>query len=400
MAIELHVTLPKLHPGEREVWESDARFKVLACGRRWGKTLLGSLACVVTALNGGRAWWVAPTYPIASIGWRAIKNLSRQIPGTEKSETDRRVTFPTGGWVQVRSADNPDSLRGEGLDLVVLDECAFIREEAWTASLRPTLSDRQGNALFISTPKGRNWFWRAWLRGQQGEEGWQSWWFPTESNPYIDKDEIEEARRTLPDLYFRQEYMAEFIEDAGAVFRRVVDAATATELDGPEDGHQYVFGVDWAKSGDFTAITVMDIDEKRLVAMDRFNQIDYEVQMGRLVALYERWRPDVVVAEVNAMGEPLVERLERMDWPVLRFTTTSAKKTLAIDALALAFERGDIKILNDPVLIGELQAFEMERLPSGKFRYSAPEGMHDDCVMALALAWHGCERAPIAFEWL
>lgn len=392
MGMKIDIRLPHLHAGEREVWESDARFKVLACGRRWGKTFLGALACVACGLQGGRAWWVAPTYPIASIGWRVIQKLSRNVPGTKKSESQRMITYPGGGWVQVKSADNPDSLRGVGLDLAVLDEAAFMREEAWTAALRPALSDRNGKAIFISTPKGRNWFWRAFQRGQAGEAGWQSWWFPTASNPYIPQDEIENARRTLPELVFRQEYLAEFIEDAGMVFRRVMDAAVSEWRDAPEAGHQYVFGVDWGKHNDWTVIQVLDVTAKRLVRMERFNRIDYAVQVASLRGLYERFQPVVVIAELNAMGEPIVEQLQRAGLPVRGFTTTAATKAAIIESLQLAIEQQELKILNDPVLIGELQAYQMERLPSGAFRYSAPEGMHDDCVMALALAWYGASQ--------
>jgi hypothetical protein len=307
----------------------------------------------------------------------------------------------------VRSADNPDSLRGEGLDFVALDECAFTKEEAWSEALRPALSDRQGKALFISTPKGRNWFWRLWTLGNSGDDdGWQSWRFPTGDNPYIPPEEIESARASLPDRVFRQEYLAEFIEDAGSVFRGVVAAATATAQDGratvitdsgeEEDAkHDYAFGVDWGKHRDFTVIAVLDTTDNQLVALDRFNQIDYTVQVGRLKALAERFRPSQIVAERNSMGEPLIEQLQRDGLPVQPFTTTNASKAEAVDALALAFERSDIAILPDPVLIGELQAFEARRLPSGMLRYEAPSGMHDDTVMALALAW----QAVAARSW-
>ena len=154
----IDITLPALHKSQRRVVASDARFKVLACGRRWGKTRLGSALCLESALHGGRAWWVAPSYKMAAVGWRLIHELGIQIPGAEIRKVDRMVVLPTAGTIQVRSADDPDSLRGEGLDLVVPDECGFMKEDAWTHALRPALSDRQGKAVFISTPKGRNWF--------------------------------------------------------------------------------------------------------------------------------------------------------------------------------------------------------------------------------------------------
>jgi phage terminase large subunit-like protein len=325
---------------------------------------------------------------MSNVGWRLLKELARQIPGAQVRESERTITLPGKGTIGVRSADNPDSLRGEGLDFVAMDECAFTREEAWTASLRPALADRQGSAVFISTPLGRNWFWRMYQAAIGGEPGWAAWQLPTSDNPYIVPTEIEAARKLLPERIFQQEFMAQFLEDSGALFRRVTEAATATEI-GMQPGHEYVMGVDWGKHDDFTVLAVLDTGTHAMVYMDRFAQIDYQVQLGRLKALYERYCPGTIIAEANSMGEPLIEQCTRMGLPVQPFVTTNATKTAAIDALALAFEQGDIKILNDPILIGELQAYEMERLPSGLMRYNAPEGMHDDTVMSLALAYQG-----------
>jgi len=390
----IEIVLPRLHSGgQREVAHSDARFKVLACGRRWGKTRLGSALAIQTALSGKRAWWVAPSYKMAAVGWRGIRQLAQQVPGAIVYKVDRIAIMPGGGWAQVRSADDPQSLRGEGLDLVIIDECAFTKEAAWVEALRPSLSDRKGGALFISTPKGRNWFWRAYQRGLEGGE-WASWTFPTSANPFIAGDEIEAARENLPERIFNQEFLAQFIEDAGSIFRGVMAAATEREQDTPIKDHKYVFGVDWGKHNDYTCISVIDMSMRKMVAMDRFNQIDYVTQVGRLKALYERFTPILMVVERNSMGEPLVEQLQREGMPVRPFTTTNASKAQAIDALALAFERRELAILNDQTLIGELQAYEATRLPSGMLRYSAPEGMHDDTVMALALAWYGIVGVP------
>jgi len=137
-----------------------------------------------------------------------------------------------------------------------------------------------------------------------------------------------------------------------------------------------------------------------MLAMDRFNQIDYAFQLGRLEAMAKRYKPRVIMAEANAMGEPLVEQLKRRGMPVTGVQMTQVTKTQVIEALALAFEREEIKILPDRVLINELQAFGMERLPSGTMRYSAPSGLHDDCVIALALAWMGLSAPRPAIWWL
>jgi len=389
----LAVDLPRLHPGQLEVAQDSARFKVLACGRRWGKTRLAIVLALVEALQGGRAWWVAPTYGIASIGWRQIKYLVRQVPQTEIREGDREVRLPGGGVIVVKSADNPDSLRGEGLDFVVMDECAYLPEAAWTEAIRPALSDRRGRALFISTPRGRNWFWRLWQRGRDGDEEWQSWRFPTTGNPYIAKSEIEEARRQLPERVFLQEFMAEFIGDQGIVFRRVTEAVGNWREKPYAEGHTYVMGVDWGKSEDFTVLTVIDVSTREVVRIDRFNQIDYMFQVERLKRLASEYRVQAIVAEVNSMGEPLVERLQREGLPVIAFMTSNATKAKVIEELSIAIETKDLFLPKDETLIGELMAYEMKRLPSGLIRYTAPEGMHDDCVMSLALAWYGAKES-------
>lgn len=383
----IEITMPAMHQAQRAVREHPARFKVLASGRRWGKTLLGTAECTACALEGGRAWWIAPSYKMANVGWRGLTQLARQIPGTVIREVDRRITYPGGGWAEVRSADDPQSLRGEGLDLGVFDEFAFTKPAAWTEAVRPALSDRKGRALFISTPKGHNLFWQLYQRAHTDPE-WHAWQFASATNPYLDAAEIEEQRATTPERIFRQEYEAEFLDDAGGVFRRVAEAAIAVESP-PMPARSYVMGVDWGKHNDFTVITVMDT-VGHMVALDRFNQIDYAVQTQRLQALCQRYRPTVIVAESNAMGEPIIERLQREGLPVRSFQTTNASKAEIIERLALSFEQASIQILPDPVLVGELQAYEMTRLPSGMVRYGAPEGMHDDCVMSLALCYSAC----------
>jgi phage terminase large subunit-like protein len=378
----------KPHAGQLEVHNSDARFKVLSAGRRWGKTRLGVNECLDVAAQGGRAWWVSPSYKTSEVGWRPLRQIVRKIPGAEIRLVDRVVNFPGGGFVAVRSADNPDSLRGEGLDFVVMDECAFMQREAWTEAIRPALSDRQGKVLFISTPKGRNWLWEIYQRGVSGEEGWQSWTFPTSSNPFIAKEEIEAAKRDLPEMIFRQEYLAEFIDDAGGVFRRVQEAAVLEPKE-YEEGKQYIAGVDVAASVDFTVVSVLDAESKEMVYLDRFNRVDYPVLIDRLEAVYHRYHLTSMVVESNSIGRPVIDELVARGLNIVPFTTTSATKQSIIQNLQAAFENGQIRILNNPMLIGELLSFESKRNASGGFSYSAPDGMNDDCVMSLAIAWYG-----------
>jgi len=377
------------HPGQKEVHDYEARFKILACGRRWGKTRLGVNECLDVATRGGRAWWIAPTYKTSEVGWRPLQRIGRRA-GAMVNKADRRIMFPRGGEVAIRSADNPDSLRGEGLDFLVMDECAYIRERAWTEVLRPALSDREGHAMFISTPAGRNWFWRLYQRAATSDE-WHAWSFPTSANPYIEQKEIQTARDMLPEQTFRQEYLAEFIEDAGLVFRNIQACIADPPLE-PRVSQRYVMGVDWAQQKDFTVLTVIEEQSRRVCAIDRFNQIGWDVQRGRLTALAETWNVSRILAEENSIGGPNIEQLQNEGLPVRGFTTTNQSKQEIIVALQLAFEREMITIPENELLIGELESFEAERLPSGRWRYAAAEGLHDDMVISLALAYEAANR--------
>jgi hypothetical protein len=177
---------------------------------------------------------------------------------------------------------------------------------------------------------------------------WKSWQFPTSANPHLPADEIAAAERELPERTFLQEYRAQFIEDAGAMFRRVIEAMRPCGQESRQDGHRYVIGVDWARVNDFTVFVVVDTTARCVCALDRFTRVEYAVQLERLKALVDRFRPSVVVAEKNNMGDPLVEQLRRDRVPVWPFLSTNESKREAIETLALSFERGEIGIPDDP----------------------------------------------------
>jgi hypothetical protein len=393
----LTISLPRPHVAQRQVIAEARRFNVVNCGRRWGKSTLGIDRAIGPMMDAQPVGWFSPTYKMLSDVWRIAKRILKPIT-RHVSEQDKRIELITGGVIEFWSLDTPDVARGRKYARIIIDEAAMIRhlEEAWNEVIRPTLTDLEGDGWFLSTPKGRNYYHTLYQRGQQPDGEWMSWSMPTSSNPYINADEIESAKNELPERSFMQEYLAVFIEDGSGVFRRVLEAATATPQESAIAGHQYVFGVDWGKSQDWTVISVIDTTLREQVYQDRFNQIDYQVQLGRLMSVRDRFNPTVIVPESNSIGVPLIEQLQRAGVHLQPFQTTNASKAVAIDALSLAFERQDLAILNDPILIGELQAYEAERLPSGMLRYNAPPGQHDDTVMALALAWQAASVPPPA----
>jgi hypothetical protein len=378
VAIERVLVLPRRHAAQQRVVSESQRFNVLACGRRWGKTTLGVDLLVQAALqgNGKPVAWFAPTYKMLTEAWRIVRRVFD--PVTERiSAQEHRIELVNRAVVDMWSLDTPNTARGRKYACIVADEAAMVSDlaDAWNAVLRPTLVDYKGSAWFLSTPKGYGHFRALFDAGQDPQRpDWASWQMPTTSNPHIDPEEVEAARLMLPERTYAQEFLAQFLEDGGGVFRRVRDAIGATPQDGKQEGRRYVVGVDWGKLEDFTVLVVIDTTTQEVVCVDRFNQIDYAIQVPRLQALCERFSPDAVYAEQNSIGVPLIEQLQRAGLPVYPFVTTNASKAVAIDA---------------PVLVGELLAYDAERLPGGLLRYGAPSGMHDDCVMALALAWQG-----------
>jgi len=359
-------------------------------------------ACIEAALAYGYpVAWFAPTYKYLADVWRDMRESL--LPYTTRSDsTERRIELVGGGVVDMWTLDGGDAGRGRKYRRVVIDEAALVPNLAnvWTAAIRPTLTDLAGDAFFLSTPRGRNDFWALYQQGIDSlQDEWRCWQMPTCTNPFIRPDEIEAARHDLPERVFQQEYLAEFLEDS-AVFRGIREAATARpqrwsmdELDtshGPR--HEYIVGVDWGKYEDYSVFAVIDATTSELCHLDRSNHIEYQLQLERLKQLVSSFSARQVVAESNSIGDPLAEQLRRAGVPLQEFTTTNRSKQELIEALMLALEQGKIKILNDPVLIAELQAFEATRLPGGGLRYAAPDGYHDDCVMALALAWSDARR--------
>ena len=330
-----------------------------------------------------------------------MKASIKKETGITISESERRIDFINGSSIAVRSTHNPDNLRGEGLDLVVLDEAAFMHPRVWSEVVRPMLVTTRGSAIFLSTPFGRNWFYDLFRIGLDPEEPeWQSFHQPTSSNPLISSEELEGIRRITSPHVWQAEYEAQFTDDSGQVFRGIRDAVVAQPIDKPQAGHHYVAGIDWGRENDYTVIVVMDANTKQVVAMDRFNQIGWRLQRGRLQVMVERWKPDVIWAEANSIGTVNIEALQQHGLPMRAFMTTARSKAPLIESLALAIERREIGLLDDPILLGELASYGMERLPGGGYRYSAPSGSHDDTVIATALAWYGVENGGATLSFV
>jgi hypothetical protein len=386
--VRYQVWTPSLHPKQSLIRKSDARFIVLSCGRRFGKDTLGHrLVFDQLTQPGSSCAWMAPTYRMMQATFKDLQRLLAPII-VRVSASERTIETVGGSRVEMWTLGN-ETVRGNKYRLVIINEAALVPglKAKWVEAIRPTLADYRGRAVIMSTPRGRNDFWHIYQTAVSNrDDGWAAYSYPTWENPHIAREEIDSMRATMTERAFKQEVEAHFLEDGGAVFRRISEAATATRQDAPIEGHRYIIGVDWGKVDDYTAIAVLDETTRELVFMDRFNRIDYGFQRSRLWEVYRRFG-GTVIAEENSIGSPIIDELRREGMPVRPYRTTNASKAEAIEALALAIEKGDLRIINDDVLISELFAYQQEHTKSGAPKYGAPEGMHDDCVMSLAIAW-------------
>lgn len=372
------------------------RFFVMVCGRRSGKTL-GAVYMTVEFLTTHPdtvGYWVAPTYGLTRKGMRETIRFLRHgwkhlVASVNRSE--KRIEFTNGAFLEFHTADNPDSLVGEGLDWLVVDEAALIGdEEVWTGRLRPALADKQGRALFISSPRGKNWLYELFRRGEQKVEGWGCANIPTAKAGFVAESELLDIKRDTPERVWQQEYEARFLDDGGDVFRKV-DAAAAPNA--KADGY-VVLGVDLAKTRDWTVIWALN-ELGEWVAFDRFQDLDWAVQKPRIVSAYRALGAHRALLDTTGMhvgGDAVLDDLRRDGLIVEGVNLDGSTKRAVIENAMLRFDQGAVTVPNDATVLDEFKRYTYTALPSGRDRYSAPSGQHDDIVMACALALWGIRQ--------
>lgn len=399
---EIVVRMDAPHSGQVDIVESSARFRVVCCGRRFGKTTLGINWLIEGARLGESCGWFAPNYPALVEVWDAVTaGLGGLVRSANKAE--HRMVIVGGGVLRFWSLDRPDTIRGVRYHRAVVDEASFAPEleKAWQSVILPTLMDFKGKAMILGTPNGLNYFAELFSKGLEGGGDYESFRKPTYSNPYIPVDEIRRYKQDIAERVFKQEVMAEFVEDAGGVFHNVnscIDSGREkNEKAAPRVS--YYMGVDLASTIDFTVITVVGSDGRQ-VFYRRYNRIDWERNEGLIVNAAKEYRASVVM-DATGVGEPVVERVRKSLYSegvrVRGVKLTNSNKYEMCTRLNLAFEKGEIRLMDIPTQTMELLSYEYQSTPGGQFkRVAAPAGKHDDTVVALLLAVHGmASRRPI-----
>jgi hypothetical protein len=395
---EIEARRLKAHPGgQRAILNSKARFRTLAAGRRWGKTKVAAHEIVRRAMEPNQMiWWIANTYKNVSRGYREVVNqlppslLAKPAPAY--TSTTKILQLKNGTMIEFYSGGSPDSLAGEGVDFVVVDEAALIPDNVWQQLIRPTLMDTGGEAFIISTPRGHNWFWQMWKLGQENKAGYESWRFPQTANPYIPQAETDAAEEELPTIIFKQEIMAEFLAAGASIFGLGLqrDGSVVDEIVEPL-GNVFV-GIDLAKKQDFTVITADREIDGMPCYFERFQDLDWPTQQRRIGYAIEELENTPGVESVTALvdstglGDVVYDNLIAAGVDVTPIQFTNQSKEQMARLLAADMEHGRARILSD--MQEEFESYEFKLTPGGRYQFEAASG-HDDMVAAKMLSHWG-----------
>jgi len=395
-----------------EVFSNPARFKVLVWHRKaWKTTTAYNELLRWAAAIQGTYWYVAPYLSQAKkIIWQEPAMGSRYCPREiwdKRNNSELYLTFPNGSVLYIMGADNPDSLRGPNPKGVVFDEYDDMKPEVWSAIVQPIMmANPNAWTWFIGTPKGRRDLFRKYQYANDQIEkarimGTKSEWFCShlraDLSGIIADKELEEAKNTTTEDFFKQEYLCDFLEGAGTFFKgvdRCVYKPTAEDLRITKY-KRYNIGIDWAKVNDYTVITPFDLTNFNVLPHERFNQIDYNLQKARAEATYLRYNKAHVVMDSTGVGEPIFDDLSQRVPNLEGFHFTESSRKDLLTNLQLMIEQQKIQIPDDPILLNEIKSFQYVLTERGKVRIACPDNQHDDGVMSLALAVWNAPKKPI-----
>jgi predicted phage terminase large subunit-like protein len=379
---DIRLVLPRPHEAQQVILREAKRYNVLACGRRFGKTTLGGNLLSDPVLKDALPCaWFAPTYRLLEEAYNDHKRIYQPVIRRAVQTPAPRIELITGAAIDYWTLDDPSTVaRGRKYKRVIIDEAAMARhlEQAWTEAIRPTLTDYKGDAFFLSTPKGSNYF--KTLYGMAGvDPDWMAWQMPTTANPWIDPTEVDKAGESLPSIAFRQEYLAEFVDAAGARIKR----EWLRYGDCPEGLPTYI-GVDLAIStkseADYTGVAVVSRGEDGTIYVRDINRTraDFASVLRFIEAMAEKWKPAMIgIEQVQYQAAVVQELLRRTKLPI-RGIRPDRDKVTRFAPLEARYEQSQVMHCQ-----GLPAYFEDELL-------SFPVGRHDDVVDALAYAWQVC----------
>ncbi len=390
----------KAHEAQKTILRAKGQVITIAAGRRFGKSEAMAIDSLFYAFKHPQTiqFIIAPTYDQSTVIFETMLKFLSKSPWQGLIEKVKYSPYPTlkflhNSEIHARSADKYHNLRGRKAHRVILDEAAFIKDEAVYEVIEPMLADYNGQMIKISTPYGKNHFWETYMKGLEGVPGYISFQFPSSANPYISHEFLEAKKSEYGEssLRWRIEYLAEFVDEQDLVFPWHLIDAIVEDYQIPifkKDNSVYYMGVDVAKYEDWTVIIVLNQDGK-LVYFERFNRKPWSYVVNRIADVQKQYNAQGYI-DATGVGDPIWEALTEKGVVYLEpFKFNSQSKQQIIDTLRGKMENKEIVIPRIPELIDELRYFEYEMRPTGTMKLEARYGYHDDCVMALALAAYG-----------
>jgi hypothetical protein len=386
------IELIKPHEKQAEIvsacLDDNLFFIVAIIGRQFGKTTIAENLAIYWALEMANqiVYWISPTDSQAQKVYKEIINAiieSGCIKSKKMPRGDTEIVFTNGSKILFRSAASEDSLRGQSVDYMIMDEAAFIKRDTVETILLPMLNVRGKKCLFISTPKGKNYLYEYFLNGQKLDK-WKSLRYSTYDSPLANADLINMFKETLAPKLFQQEVEAEFV-DSSSIFNNIGEVMCLEPVNEPQPDERYFAGIDIGLINDASVLCIINKDGQ-LVKYYRWENIEAPELMNEIAEINKKWKFIKIVIESNNQGLTIFQDLKRRMSNIEAFSTTSKSKPEIINRLIHLFNTKEIKLMIDEYLRIELEAFIFKQNSNGNIKFMAESGFHDDCVMALAIA--------------
>ena len=372
-----------------DIINGQEKFHIATIGRQWGKSMMGMNLALYWMINNGpcKILWVSPVYSQASKVHKELYSAIAQSGIVKNNNfSNNEIEFKNGSTILFRSAERYDNIRGLTCDYGIIDEAAFMKDDAWREAIRPVFAVRGKKVLFISTPKGKNWFYELYQLGRSADNTrYKSYTGSSYETPYISQEEIEDAKRTLPESVFRQEYEANFIDSGGEVFQNLQSNTFNTW---PRPQGKIYCGIDLGKQEDYTVATFID-QSGQIVDIYRNNRVEWSQMVREILEKIRKYNATTMI-EVNSIGDVIFEQVKKQWQDTHPFVTSSKSKNEIIEGLILDMNENTIQIPSEalfPALVNELETFSYEYNPKTRnIRYGHVPGGHDDTVMSLAIS--------------
>ena len=374
--------------------DPEVKYIVLTTGRQWGKTLLAQNLLIKWGIETPNQvlMWVSPVYSQARKVFDSLINAGMDTGLIqEANKSNLIIKLVNGSVIHFKSGERADSIRGFTLHYLIVDEAAFFKDEVWNMVLKPTILVNGKKVLFISTPKGKNYLYSLSIRGNDPEQtAYLSLNGSSYNTPYISSDELNEAKKTLPEDIFRQEILGEFIDSGGEVFVDLDRYCVLDHYPPKQERKKYWGGVDFGRQNDYSVLTIFD-DDGNLVYFYRERQKAWGEIIGNITQKLREYDASAQV-EVNSIGDVLYEQLKQKYQKVEPFITSQSSKQNIVEDFIYATNEGLIKLPTqelNPQLYNELRTYSFEySIKTRRISYAAIQGAHDDIIMSMCIAYN------------